>query len=453
MASAGNQSKRLETVVQLGFSVAIESDDDDLLVGHHSANWREWDGGQAGGRPSWLNPKDLPKHCITCRNCDHPMVFVCQLYAPMEEVNPDAFHRSFYVFACPNNSVCAKETTGSTRVLRVQMPRENPYYPEEADALWAMHLPEAWDVHLCKVCGQQANGKCPVQGEYFCGKHHQKEYKKYVFDKQQHLSKQLDFHFLPSVMAASELVVEEEPFGAKDEKSRLKAEKALFKNHGIDVEDDDDSDDDAEDEDEKLEQNDLNAMYGAADETVTKDPVTMNFYDRINRTGDVKTQCLRYLRWPDQELCSISSTPLWIRSDCQPESIPECENCGAERKFEFQIMPQMLHYLLKDLELEQAKQEVKTKITKEDVDALKTASSIMEQAPPEQVPPDFAANKQKAVEALRNKLMDEDGKRPSWGVIAVYTCTGSCGGMDVGEGASELGAYIEEFAWRQPSLD
>jgi pre-rRNA-processing protein TSR4 len=374
------------------------------------------------------------------------MVFVCQLYAPTEEVNPDAFHRSLYVFACPSTS-CVHETTGSVRVLRVQLPRENPYYPEEKDELWAMHLPESWDVHLCKVCGQRGRGKCPVQGEYFCGKHHQKEHKEYVFDKLEQLSKQLDVHFLPSVMTASELVVEEEPFGEKDEKSRLKAENTLFKSQGGDVEDED-----GEDEDEKLEQKDLNEMYGAADETVTKDSVTMNFYDRINRTSDVKTQCLRYLRWPDQELCSISNMPLWIRSDYQPNTIPECQKCGAERKFEFQIMPQMLHYLLKDLEMEQAKEAVDTKIKKEDIEALKTASSIMEQAPPEQVPPDFAANKQKAVEALRNKLMKEDGKRPSWGVIAVYTCTSSCGGMEVDEN-SELAAYIEEYAWKQPSLD
>lgn len=447
MASSGNQSKRLETVVQLGFSVDID-EEDSLLVGHHSPLWREWDGGQAGGRPTWLNPKDIPKNCISCKNCENPMIFVCQLYAPVDEVNQNAFHRSFYMFTCPNSS-CAKETTGSTRVLRVQLPRENPYYPEEQDELWAMHLPESWGVHLCKVCGQRGHGKCPVQGEYFCGKHHQKEYKKYVFDKTQRVSKQIDCRFLPSVLTASELVVEEEPFCEKDEKARLKAERALFKTQGLDVEE---RSEDGEDEDEKLEQTDLNEMYGAADETVTKDPATMHFYDRISRTGDVKTQCLRYLRWPDDELCSVSSTPLWIRSDFQPESIPKCEKCGAERKYEFQIMPQMLHYLLKDLELELAKEKMKAKIKKEDVDALKTAESIMEQAPPEHIPPDFASSKQKAVDALRKKLMDEDDNRPSWGVIAIYTCTGCCGGVDVDE-ECDLGAYVEEFAWRQPSLD
>jgi hypothetical protein len=111
----------------------------------------------------------------------------------------------------------------------------------------------------------------------------------------------------------------------------------------------------------------------------------------------------------------------------------------------------MLHYLLKDFELQLAKEDVKTQIKIEDVEAIKTATSIMEQAPPEQVPPDFAASKEKAVEAMRSKLM-EDGDRPNWGVVAVYSCTGSCGDMKVHEG-TELGAYIEEFAWKQPSLD
>ena len=30
------------------------------------------------------------------------------------------------------------------------------------------------------------------------------------------------------------------------------------------------------------------------------------------------------------------------------EDIPRCENCGGERQFEFQIMPQLLHFLRVD---------------------------------------------------------------------------------------------------------
>ena len=447
--SSGNQSKRLETVVQLGFSVEFEDDEHRMLAGHRLPLWKDWDGGQLGGRPTWLNPKDIPQHSITCKCCNEPMVFVCQLYAPCEEINPDAFHRSFYVFACVGKN-CGNETTGTVRVFRTQLPRQNPYFPEDQDETWSKHLPESWNVNLCKVCGQRGHGKCPIQGYHFCGKHHQKEHKKYIFDKQSQLSQQIDFQFLPSVLTSSELVVEEEPFGKNDDKSRDRAEKALFKAQGIELDDGEDPFD-SDDDDKNLEQKDLNEMIGAADETVTKDPVTMRFYDRINKTGDVQTQCLRYLRWPDENICHDTGTPLWIQSDFQPDKVPPCELCGAERKFEFQIMPQMLHYMLKDFEFEIAKEEVKTRIKKEDVEAIKTATSIMEQAPPEQVPPDLAASKEKAVEAMRSKLM-EDGNRPNWGVVAIYSCTGSCGDMKVHEGA-ELGAYIEEFAWKQPSLD
>ena len=114
----------------------------------------------------------------------------------------------------------------------------------------------------------------------------------------------------------------------KDKKSMAeKADNAMFENN-------DDSDDEL---DKNMEQSDLNEMTGAGPETVTKDPDTMKFYDRINSIPDVNTQCLRYLRWPDKDQCLESSSPLWIRSDCKPDedNIPPCEKCGAKRRFEF----------------------------------------------------------------------------------------------------------------------
>jgi pre-rRNA-processing protein TSR4 len=450
-----NDSKKLYAAVQLGFSVPFEDQEHRSFVGHNVPMWRDWDGGQIGGRPSWLQPRDLPKDFITCKNCQEPMCFICQLYAPADEVNPDAFHRSMYLFGCPS-AACARTPSGSIRVLRTQLPRENPFYPEEqeSDTTWAMHLPEAWDVNLCKVCGQQGHGACPVQGFHFCGKHHQKEYKKHIFDKQQQLSKSLDFSFLPSVCTESELVVEEEPLNAalSQEQMNRKADKALFpsKEEG---KEDADKEVNGEKDDEDLEQDDLNAMTGADVATVSEDPDTMEFYSKVNGVPNVQEQCLRYLKWPDQQVCSDTSMPLWISSEDQPKEIPECPYCGAERKFEFQIMPQLLHYLLKDHEIHRSQNEVRNSIGHDAAvkEAIKKASSIMEQAPQEQVPPSFAEAKEKAVNAMRSKLMDGD-KELTWGVIAVYTCTASCGGLQVEEGA-ELGAYREEFAWKQPSLD
>ena len=265
----------------------------------------------------------------------------------------------------------------------------------------------------------------------------------------------------PSVCSESELVVEEEPGQVTDEEMKKRSEKVLFpdgeegaeKKEKKDEKGDNDTDED-EKEDKDLEQDDLNEATGASKDTVSKDPSTMEFYSKINGPSNVQEQVLRYLRWPDDSLGSDTSMPLWIRSDEQPDNIPPCTYCGAERKFEFQIMPQMLHYLLKDHEINRASSEVRKSIETENVkEAIKKATSIMEQAPKEQIPPSFAEAKEKAVAAMRTKLMGEDGdKELSWGVVAVYTCTASCGsGVEAEEGA-ELGAYREEFTWKQPSL-
>ena len=451
MSSETDENIPVEAAVQLGFSVPFEDDDHRRFAGHNMPLWRDWDGGQLGGRPTWLNPKDIPQDYLTCKCCQIPLVFVCQIYCPCDGISPDAYHRTFYVFACPKSNSsngCGKETTGTIRVLRTQLPKQNPYYPLEANELSATHLPESWEVNLCRVCGQRGHGKCPVQGYHFCGRHHQKEHKKYIFNKKKSPS-DLESTFMPSVLTASELVVEEEPQVEKDEKSGEKAESPMF---------DDDDDDDENDEaglDSNLEQADLNEMTGAGPETITKDDVTMKFYDRIISIPNVNTQCLRYLRWPDQEQCLETTSPLWIRSDYRPNDadIPSCERCGAERRFEFQLMPQMLHYLLKNHEeTERNKEDDKNTIKKEEIEALRAATNIIEQSEPQQVPPNLVDTTEKAVDAMRAKIMEGDTNKPNWGCVSVFTCTGSCGGLEVQEN-SKLGAYTEEFAWKQPSLD
>mmetsp|Transcript_18424 Transcript_18424/g.44501 ORF Transcript_18424/g.44501 Transcript_18424/m.44501 type:complete len:555 (+) Transcript_18424:121-1785(+) len=537
-AAAAAATTDNDNKIQLGFSVEFEDEGHRRSVGHRSPYWVDWDGGQIGGRPSWLNPRDIPYRPIECQLCKTPMVFVCQLYAPLEiELNPNAFHRSFYVFACPNTGSstiddegddgdddgncegdkCSMATTGTVRVLRTQLPKKNPFYPEridegndddnnhhvddlESSSSWTKHRPETWGVRLCVASGQRGHGKCPIQRLEFCSKYHQKEYKKYIYDKVKIKDNSdndddddlqaIDLTKMPSMMANSELVVEEEPDYDTNDSSKSKS--ALFQpstNGGG-------GDGDDGEDDENLEQSDLNAITGAAPETVTKDEVTMQFYDRINSLDNVKSQCLRYLRWPDLKVCEQTNTPLWIRSDFQPppstsseNTIPPCcDKCGAPRKFEFQLMPQMIHYLLSKNKKNQQQQQNESKTAgysttakqgdgnvtdSAAIDALRTATAIMDETPPEQIPPDLADTTEKAAATMRKKLMGgstRSSSTPGWGVVAVYTCTKSCGGDDIldvdGDGDwstkqqkdvddddDDLGAYIEEFAWRQPSLD
>jgi len=368
--------------IQLGFSEPIRPDTADI-VGHRSARWwNDWDGGQIGGRPSWLQPRDLPeKKALICTSCTSPkpLQFICQLYVPLDN-NPDAFHRSFYIFGCPTccrsqshldegetkndseNSSSKRAGTG-IRVLRVQLSKENEFYPMEGTAAnivesWNKHVPETWNVHLCHVCGQRAAGKCPLQKIWFCGKEHQREYKRRFMkaikaeaaaaaasppttqNTDDNKSKEAanvasiiaseEIHqeedeeaplmedpsptvdepgnklsdssqFLPSVYAESELVVEEEP-----KTKRLNGD-----------DDDDDDNDEIEarptmfpalsstidnsgyDSDEDLEQEDLNEMVTGTklDQTSTKDAATVKFYCRIQERK-APDQCLRYsMEW------------------------------------------------------------------------------------------------------------------------------------------------------------
>lgn len=393
------------STVQLGFSEPLH----DYPIGHASPAWSDWDGGQIGGRPSWLNPRHLPTEPLRCRNCPTDLRFICQLYAPADHVTPNAFHRSFYVFSCPE---CPAQgfPEGSVRVLRTQLEEENEFFPPTEDTPtegWVNHLSSTYNVDLCQVCGQLGKGKCPVQGVSFCSRNHQKEYKKYVVEKEE--------TFLPSVYSKSELVVDEEP--APDDGKEEERE-ALMPS-------------DENDPDLDLEQDDLDDAAGKKHKT-KQDPMTTDFYVRVKRAQD---QCLRYYpQWGGEEL--------WILSKPIPDHIPVCQYCGADRKCEFQIMPQMLYHLLDGQCKILSKQPVVSASTKH---ALSVAAEICETAPPQNVPPALKDCHDDALDMIQKHLLSSH--EMDWGVIAVYTCTASCGN---GETDSDLGAYREEYAWKQP---
>ena len=63
------------------------------------------------------------------------------------------------------------------------------------------------------------------------------------------------------------------------------------------------------------------------------DEVFAEFRERIDREPE---QIVRYQQ---------GGTPLWVSKDCVPTDIPPCAVCGAERRFEFQVLPQMINYL------------------------------------------------------------------------------------------------------------
>ena len=489
--------------VQLGFCVEIDNDEHLQDVAHRSPNYHDWDGGQVGGRPVWLDPEHVPRSipCLNCCNSSkdsdeknennnnnnkesnnvkqtpRQMRFICQIYAPVDFDDGRAFHRSLYVFACPDCcglSMASGGITSGIRVLRCQLPAENPYFPANPDqeVNWKHHLPESWnDQHLCVVCGLKATGQCPLQQAYFCGAHHQREYKQYNNKATTKSDTSATMPLLPSVYHMTELVVEEEPETLNGNKNNT-IKKASGGNH----------DDSGEyDFDPDLEQDDLNEMIGANplgsnnnNNKTSQDATTMRFYQRIQERPDCQDQCLRYCRWSLSNNHNSSDTNiLWIRQDAQPppatadDTIPSCPYCGGQRRFEFQLMPQMLHYLLQNrpaiAEAKGQKKIFKSEAMENNNDnltdwtqlkqALQQTDSLLDEAPAESIPPDLVQAKKAAIERVQQGLLAKKHEI-DWGVVAVYTCINSCDGVDSSSGCDgDLGGYKEEYAWVQPSLD
>ena len=361
------------------------------------------------------------------------MSFLAQLYAPADDdlakpsPSPTSYHRSLYVFICSNGK--CKSTTGSVSVLRCQLPQINPYYPTSTKLATMANskcVPSQFDNNLCALCGQSSSKKCPQQNLFFCGKLHQKEYSR--LNKGSGRTKNLLFKEV--LLEIEEEYLSDDDIndgdgdgdggeGAMDglpKKQSLKEKMnnlALINDYsttetgngtetltgtgtgtaettGSSVEVGDSDEEDLDDE--TLEQCDVNKMTGS---TGVSDETTINFMTKIAQGGS--DQCLRYCRWNNEAL-------LWTSDEgkCDSSAVPRCSTCNSERKFEFQIMPQMLHFL----QVENKSEEISAKIFKEKQDAS-----------------------------------------CDFGTIAVYTCVNSCdGGGKEGEGA-----YQAEYAWRQTS--
>ncbi|XP_050539325.1 programmed cell death protein 2 [Daktulosphaira vitifoliae] len=267
---------------------------------------------KVGGKPAWLDLRYiLEAEKMICTKCKIPLVFLCQLYAPIDEpgFQGQCFHRMLFVFFCND---CISDRT--FLVLRSQLSIKNDYY---SDAPPKVNDPEitseSWDVKLCKICG------CKATVEYenmYCSLYHKK------FDIS---SESTD----KKIVILPEYEINEDVDDGSSEN------------------DDDESSNNDESSDEYCE--DTNNSIGTLHDIENIDEALLEmaysgdkddvYFEKFKNTiASVPGQIIRYDRL---------GIPLWICSKCIPQSneIPPCSYCGSERQFEFQIMPQILYYL------------------------------------------------------------------------------------------------------------
>ena len=457
------------------------------------------------------------------------------------------FHRTIYIFGCTKCHL--SECYHRIRVIRTQLVQTNRYWPSTTpySNSWVAHLPITYyNKNMCIICNFPAKGKCPISQQFFCGSHHQRLYHSIVGNTKQTRKSDNDNHtqcittsseseqieirhnehtsFVNGIYTIMEMVVEEEPdiptiVEIQDDDNPTQFSSTLFPN----AKDDDNVDDD--DDDEDLDQTDLNDAIGKKDHPVNAQRKQQNdknqkvfhqFTNRITERPNCRDQVLRYnCSWPqphnnnnntatidvrnnvaDVDTDGLSTTtssndPLWIRADHQPpRTIPKCPYCHTERQFEFQLMPQLLHYLNVSVN-KKVKEDRKTTAvispnnTNLVLEALRQTETIIEQCHPTQIPPALMEHQQSIIEHRRQQLLlndDDDDATAStntkkkddfvkdllrpphdWGVVAVYTCPNSCSDIATASKTTDdtfgntlmdhsLGAYREEYVWVQPPI-
>jgi pre-rRNA-processing protein TSR4 len=227
-------------------------------------------------------------------------------------------------------------------VFRSQLPRENPYYPlpeegsddDEEEKPAAEFTPKSFKAPVqCVICGlggAKSCGKCGTAS--YCSREHQmsdwnmcrhKEFcNKPVTEED---NKAIEKLRAARIFTEKEIVSEPEGKGEDIEEEESQA--AFFKENNPEEA-----------------SSDSRALVLAGDEAeedtqVDVDDTFLQFQLRIQLYPG---QVIRYDR---VEYDMPTREPLWVQANYKPESIPNCERCGAPRTFEFQILSTLLNYI------------------------------------------------------------------------------------------------------------
>ena len=285
-----------------------------------------------GGKPAWLAFDKLPSaEELQCKTCLKQTSFLMQLYAPIEG-NPNAFHRSIFMFVC-TNAICVSPTI---LCFRSQLERKNrfyssdpPNYSESEEESNLVKL-ENSGVNLCELCGCSANKKCGACHEvWYCSKEHQ------TWDWKEGKHK---------VNCGKEIT-----------RNSKASDKFRFEEYELVIEPEEGLDEAESDvEDEVSEYKKLLEKIKPSCQNENLDQYDPNnddkSFDNFNRViSKHKNQIVRYYRYDNKADCK----PLWVTDANQLNELPPiCENCGSNRAFEFQIMPQVINHLSKEIALD-----------------------------------------------------------------------------------------------------
>lgn len=300
---------------------------------------------KAGGLPVWLyRSHDGAGQVPKCGICNQRQRFLAQIYAPVEkdEVgHEEGFHRVLYVCLCENVGCQRSRKRGAVSVLRAQLGRKNRYYGYDGGG-----SVDKGGIEVCDLCGFKAEKKCggckrvsycsracqvadwKCGHKDWCSKEGAKESKGREEWRFREIEIITERHPTPSTSDDEESDSDD---GDVEDETLTNGGKEL-----VEIKDDNSAQEQVEDA--KV----VGTFQDADDDELPEDlfrgqKKKDSVFERFQKVvGMAKAQVIRYER---------GGRPLSICSDEGWTEIEACEDCGANRVFELQIMPQLAWYL------------------------------------------------------------------------------------------------------------
>ena len=292
---------------------------------------------KVGGTPAWLDPSVNPKQMVEANETKRRMDFLLQIYAANDvedSLNTNAFHRTIYVFTSIDGDKVFEK--GKVRAVRSQLARVNEFYGttpaprrgvRESDDLRVEEMIREFEAKKRAI---ETKVKMTLSGGNGSeSKEEEEEMKTKTKNENEN-----------TVYPEFEIVVEPESDADEASCSSMDSEGVV-----ADTNDDDNKKTSANTNKKKM-------FQSIGDEAITETDLKEIASGVIDSDAQrLATFSVKLAKFPDQVLryCPAQNAKaMWPSKSLAPDdrNIPDCPRCRGKRRFEFQILPTIVSFIV-----------------------------------------------------------------------------------------------------------
>jgi pre-rRNA-processing protein TSR4 len=295
---------------------------------------------KVGGKPEWLDPSVNPKQMVEANETKRRMDFLLQIYAANDvedSLNTNAFHRTIYVFTSIDGDKVFEK--GKVRAVRSQLARVNEFYGttpaprrgvRESDDLRVEEMIREFEAKKRAI---KTKVKMTLSGGNGSeSKEEEEEMKMKTKTKNENEN---------TVYPEFEIVVEPESDADEASCSSMDSEGVVA-----------DTNDDDNKKTSNANTNKKKMFQSIGDEAITETDLKEIASGVIDSDAQrLATFSVKLAKFPDQVLryCPAQNAKaMWPSKSLAPDdrNIPDCPRCRGKRRFEFQILPTIVSFIV-----------------------------------------------------------------------------------------------------------